>query len=156
MAGSYRITAPRGAELNVFKWSRCCSGPAVMTVIHCNGDTSLPLAFYPVCPPAAHSLSKYSLVLYLSLNIPAVSLLLSSFSLSLLSFGHFSGDIRQTVMEFFYHQSTEEWCMAPISPAGATWAAESLLGPAMVQDGLETPEGERAREREVKKKGRAC
>lgn len=39
-------------------------------------------------------------------------------------------------MEFFYRQSTEGWCMAPISAAGA---AESLLGPATEQDGLEKP-----------------
>lgn len=77
------ITAPWRAELNGFKWSRCCSGPSVMTVIHCNGDTFKPLPFYPVRPPAGHSLSKYSPVLYLSLNICAVFLLLSSVSLSL-------------------------------------------------------------------------
>lgn len=42
--------------------------------------------------------------------------------LSLLSFGHRSRAMGQTVMEFFYRQSTAEWCMAPIFPAGATWA----------------------------------
>lgn len=42
-------------------------------------------------------------VLYLYLNIPAVCLLLYRLPLS---FGHFSRDTRQTVMEFFYLQST--------------------------------------------------
>lgn len=42
-------------------------------------------------------------------------------------------------MEFFYRQSTEGWCMAPISAAGAPAPAESLLGPATEQHGLEKP-----------------
>lgn len=89
-------------------------------------------------PLAGHSLSKYFLVLDLSLNIPAVFLLLSSFSLSSL-------DMRQTVMAFFYRQSTEGWCMSPIYPSRGTWAAESLLGLAWCRMALR-PKRERVRE----------
>lgn len=55
--------------------------------------------------PCSLSVFKHSCCVSFALQFPL-----------LLSFGHLSRDMRQTVMEFFYRQSTAGWCMAPISP----------------------------------------
>lgn len=63
-----------GSVDNRFRWSQWCSGATGMTVIHCNGNTFKPLPFYPVCPLAGHSSSKYSSPSYHSWNSPAACL----------------------------------------------------------------------------------
>lgn len=129
MSDSPSVTSPLGAGRTG------PNGPAVITVIYCNGDAFSLLPLYPVCPWARHSLSKYS---------SPSSLLFFSFHPPPLSW-----DILQTVMEFFLSSIYRGVMHSSNFCTGATGMAESLFwGLAVVQDGLETREGEGERERE--------
>lgn len=107
---------------NRFRWSQLCSGATLVTVIHCNVILSshYPFILSVLLPDILHQ------------NIPLLTIALETVlppasSPPLTPPFELPRDIWQIVMEFFYRQSAEGWCMAPISVAGAPAAAESLL-----------------------------